>query len=211
MRKKIITIIILSVILIGLLFVARFFSSKVANDGVYTVVLDPGHGGSDPGAVTEEIYEKEINLAIALLIYDQLNDRENINVFLTRNSDEFVPLSNRAQSANKLNADLFVSIHANTLDDTSYSGIMTFHHPDKASSKKAAHIIQTALIEETGALDRNVRTEDYIVLKETQMPAVLVETGFMTNEKELSQLLDPDYQFKIATSITKGILTCAKY
>ncbi len=207
MRKKILTIILLSIILIALISVGSYLSNNIHDDGVYTVVLDPGHGGHDPGAVFNEISEKDINLTIALMVQEKLNSIDNVRVFITRNKDEFVALSDRAQFANRHNTDLFVSIHANSLDDTSYAGIMTFFHPDKSTSKKPAKFIQTALIDTTGAIDRGVRNDTFTVLTETEMPAVLIETGFMSNSEELSRLIDPEYQLKIATGIANGILS----
>lgn len=176
------------------------------NDSIFHVVLDPGHGGEDPGAVAGEIYEKDINLAIALLIRDNLAGQEGITVSLTRDDDSFPSLTDRAEFANKERADLYVSIHANALDDETYSGIFTFYHPDKRSSKKAAELIQSAASTASGAIDRGVRTENYAVLRETDMPAVLVETGFMTCPEELALLIDTEYQAKIANGITEGIL-----
>jgi len=176
------------------------------DDGIFHVVLDPGHGGEDPGAVAEEIYEKDINLAIALLVRDNLARHEKIVVSMTRENDSFLALSERAEHANKLDADLYVSIHANALDDETYSGLFTFYHPNKRSSQKPAELIQRAASAATGAIDRGVRTENYVVLRETEMPAVLVETGFMTCPEELSRLIDPEYQSKMASGIADGIL-----
>ncbi len=170
------------------------------------VVLDPGHGGQDPGAVVGDIYEKDIDLTVAILVREKLLEYDDIQVLMTRDTDEFIPLSDRAKYANQQGADLFVSIHANALEDMSCSGIMTFCHPSKTSGQAPAAAIQAALIEATGAVDRNVRSEQYTVLTETKMAAVLVETGFMTNPEELEQLTDPAYQELLANGIVNGIL-----
>ncbi len=173
----------------------------------YVIVLDAGHGGDDPGAVVGDAFEKDINLAITLLVQEQLKTQENIEVKLTRTEDSFLSLSDRATNANDMNADLFVSIHANALENNEdYSGIISFYHPDKRSSKKPAKIIQEAVSNETGAINRGVRSEDYAVLRETKMPAVLVETGFMTCPEELELLLDSDYQKQLAKGIAQGII-----
>ena len=176
------------------------------DDGVFLVVLDPGHGGEDPGAVVGESLEKDINLAVALLVREQLAGQEGVSVFMTREEDVFLSLSDRADFANREKADLYVSIHANSLEDDSYAGIFTFYHPDKRSSRAAAQAIQAAVTTASGGFDRGVRSEDYAVLRETDMPAVLVETGFMTCPEELALLLDPDYQELLAQGITQGIL-----
>ena len=179
------------------------------NDGVFRVVIDPGHGGKDPGAVVGEIYEKDINLAIALMVRDKLSEQNGVEILMTREDDSFLTLDDRAELANKKDADLYVSIHANALDDTSYSGLITFYHTDVRFSEKPAKLIQYAVSEETGAIDRGTRTENYVVLRKTDMPAVLIETGFMTCPEELVLLIDNKYQMKMALGITKGILAYA--
>ena len=179
------------------------------DDGVFHVVIDPGHGGKDPGAVVGEIYEKDINLAIALMVRDNLTGKEGIVVSLTRDCDSFLALTERAEFANRNKADLYVSIHANALDDSSYSGLFTFYYADLRSSEKPAELIQSAASEETGAFDRGTRTENYVVLRKTDMPAVLVEMGFMTCPEELAFLTDDEYQTKMARGIAKGILAYA--
>lgn len=179
------------------------FSSQ--DDNVFCVVIDPGHGGKDPGAVSGEIYEKDINLAISLMIRDNLSEQDNINVYMTRNDDSFLSLSERAKFANERKADLYVSIHANALEDETYSGLFTFYHTNKPLSKQAAELIQSAAVAASGALDRGVRSANYTVLHETDMAAVLVETGFMTCPEELAKLLQPEYQIKMAKGITDGI------
>lgn len=178
------------------------------DDGVFLVVLDPGHGGDDPGAVVGEAQEKDINLAIALLVREQLEEQEGITVLMTRDQDVYPSLTDRADFANQEQADLFVSIHANSLEDKSYAGIFTFYHPDKRSNRAFAQAIQAAVTAASGGLDRGVRSEDYAVLRETDMPAVLVETGFMTCPEELALLLDTDYQKLLALGIAQGILDC---
>lgn len=178
------------------------------DDGVFRVVLDPGHGGEDPGAVVGEAQEKDINLAITLLVRDLLAEQEGVAVLMTREQDVYPSLTDRADFANQEKADLYVSIHANSLEDNSYAGIFTFYHPDKRSSRTPAETIQAAVTAASGGLDRGVRSEDYAVLRETDMPAVLVETGFMTCPEELALLLDADYQKLLAQGIAEGILAC---
>lgn len=176
---------------------------------VFLVILDPGHGGDDPGAMVGETMEKDINLAIALLVREQLADQEDVTVVMTREQDVFLSLTDRAELANQEKADLYVSIHANALEgDDSFAGIFTFYHPDKRSDQAVAETIQAAVSASSGGLDRGVRSEDYAVLRETDMSAVLVETGFMTCPEELSMLQDLDYQKLLAVGIAQGILNC---
>lgn len=177
------------------------------DDGVFLVVLDPGHGGKDPGAMVGEAAEKDINLAIALLVRERLLEQEGVEVVMTREQDEYPSLSDRVNLANQENADLYVSIHANALEnEEDYAGIYTFYHPDKPSDKAVAEMIQEAVTSVSGGLDRGAQSEDYFVLRETDMPAVLIETGFMTCPEELSKLQDPDYQKLLAQGIVQGIM-----
>lgn len=176
--------------------------------GVFRVVLDPGHGGSDPGAIVGDAQEKDINLAIALLVREQLAEQEGIVVLMTREQDVYPSLTDRTDFANREKADLYVSIHANSLEDDSYAGIITFYHPDKRTSRTPAEMIQAAVTAASGGVDRGVRSEDYAVLRDTDMPAVLVETGFMTCPDELALLTDADYQQRLAQGIAQGILAC---
>lgn len=182
--------------------------NREEDNGAFLVVLDPGHGGEDPGAVVGESLEKDINLAVALLVREQLAEQDGVVVLMTREQDVYPSLIERADYANQEKADLYVSIHANSLEDTSYAGIFTFYHPDKRSSRVPAQAIQTAVTAVSGGLDRGVRSEDYAVLRKTEMPAVLVETGFMTCPEELALLLDADYQKLLAQGIAQGILNC---
>lgn len=179
------------------------------NNGEFLVVLDPGHGGNDPGAVTGKALEKDITLSIALLVQKQLAEQEGVTVVMTREEDVYPSLTDRTDLANQEKADLYVSIHANALENNdSYAGIYTFYHPDKPSDKAVAKTIQSAIITATGGIDRGVCSENYAVLRETDMPAVLIETGFMTCPEELDMLLNADYQKLLAQGIAQGILTC---
>lgn len=177
---------------------------------IRTVVLDAGHGGDDPGAAVGDVYEKDINLAITLRVTALLEANGELTVLLSRGEDEFVSLTDRAAYANEVGADLFVSIHANALENNdSFSGIYTFYHPQKRADQKLAQTIQSAVSGLSGGIDRGVRSEDYAVLRETDMSAVLVETGFMTCPEELAKLTDEDYQDRLAAGIAQGILQCA--
>ena len=175
------------------------------------VVLAAGHGGRDPGAVVNGIYESSLNLTITNKIKELL-ENAGVNVHMIRTGDTFVSLEDRAKIANRLRADLFVSIHCNTLDDPNFDGLMTLVHSgyinyENINGKTAGTIIHKELIDATGATDRGVRNRDkIIVLKETAMPAVEIECGFLTNEVEFGKLLDDSYQWSIARGTAEGIL-----
>lgn len=198
----------LSVVLVAWAALALFPSRKTAE--IRTVVLDAGHGGDDPGATVGGVYEKDINLAITLRVRELLEADGELTVLLTRGEDVFISLTDRAAYANEAGADLFVSIHANALENNdSFSGIYTFYHPQKRSDQALARTIQSAAAEAAGGIDRGVRGEDYAVLRETTMSAVLVETGFMTCPEELARLTDAAYQDRLAAGIAQGILSLA--
>lgn len=179
-----------------------------ADSGPFTVVIDPGHGGSDPGALWNGTEEKDLNLAVARKVRALLEEEEGIQVLMTREEDAFVALYDRAEFANEKEADLFLSIHANASENNhDYEGIMTFYHKDDRRGKELAELVQSAVLKETDGKDRGSREEDYVVIRETKAPACLLEMGFMTTQPELDRLRDPDYQDRIAAGIVQGILT----
>lgn len=176
------------------------------DSGTFLVVLDPGHGGKDPGAMVGDVMEKDITLAVALLVQEQL-EGEGISVIMTREEDVYPNLTERADLANQEEADLYISIHVNALENNdSYAGIYTFYHPDKPSDKALAEAIQAAVTSASGGIDRGVESEDYAVLRNTEMSAVLIETGFMSCPEELIKLQDAEYQKLLAQGIAQGIL-----
>lgn len=176
------------------------------NPNQVLIVLDPGHGGSDPGASYFGEYEKNITLPIAKRV-KALLEEEGLQVRMTRSTDTYVGLYDRSDYANDLNATVFVSIHANAapLNPTA-SGIETYYYSENEAGGKLAAKIHTAILDSTGAVDRKVRTARFVVIKETEMPSVLIETGFMTNEEEFDNLTDAKYQEKLAQGICNGIL-----
>ncbi len=171
-----------------------------------TVVLDAGHGGGDPGAVIGNVYEKNINLAVATKVKNILT-ANGYQVIMTRDSDVRMNLNPRARMANQAGADAFVSIHSNICaDEPNYAGIYTFYYKTHQGSSQLAQNIQSAICAESGAIDRGIAHGDYQVLRTTKMSAALVELGFMTNSEELRNLTDPSYQAKLAEGIAQGIM-----
>jgi N-acetylmuramoyl-L-alanine amidase len=169
------------------------------------VVVDAGHGGSDPGAIYEGVNEKDVNLAIAQRVAALLR-AQGYQVLMTRDSDTAVGLYTRAEIANEAGADLFVSIHANAANNApEFAGIYTYYHPSSRRGARLAQAIQTPICAQTEAVDRGTASANYVVLRETDMCAVLVETGFMSNSAELRQLLTSAYQEKLAAGIVEGI------
>ncbi|MDQ0207609.1 N-acetylmuramoyl-L-alanine amidase [Alkalicoccobacillus murimartini] len=168
------------------------------------IVIDAGHGGKDPGAVGNDLYEKTVALAISHKVKNRLED-EGYEVVMTREVDTFVSLENRALKSNEWPADLFVSIHANGYADAAANGIETFYYHGSAQGKQVARSIQHQLVEMTGNRSRGVFAADFYVLKHTNMPSVLVETGFVSNEKDATLLKTEEYQEKAAIAIVSGI------
>ena len=170
------------------------------------ICIDAGHGGHDPGAVNGSIYEKNIALSIALLLDEKLR-KQGFNTVLTRDNDEFVELTDRCKIANKNKCDLFISIHLNA-GNSAASGIETLIYKNSRVNSAVAECIQTRLINSTGAVDRGIKERpDLCVLRETSMPAVLIETGFISNAAELKRLSNAAYQNKMATLIAKSLCT----
>lgn len=168
------------------------------------VVLDAGHGGSETGAdygKGEKWYNLDITLRTAAILKEK-----GINVKLTRDKDTFVGLYERAKMANDWNADVFISIHNNAFFDKNTNGTMTFFYTGSYKGKEYAKIIQADLIKNLGSRDIGVRSENFVVIKETKMPAVLVEIGCLTNDEERAKLDTEEYRIKAAQSLAESII-----
>lgn len=178
---------------------------EITEEG-FKIVLDPGHGGEDPGAEgASGSYEKDFNLSLATKIKNELADEANVFVYMTREDDIFLSSETRDRTniANELQADLFLSIHANTFADPTVSGTETFYYDE--SSKAWADIIHRQVAAATGFRDRGVRQENFFVLTDTNMPAALVEVGYITNPQEEQTMLTESFQQSVAESIADGI------
>jgi N-acetylmuramoyl-L-alanine amidase len=170
------------------------------------IVIDPGHGGSDPGAVgAKGTFEKNINLAVALKVAALLKGA-GAKVVMTRDSDVYPTLGERVDIANQLNADIFVSIHCNSLKRVDPGGTEIFVAPRSALTSMAlAQAIQKNLVKQIGLFDRGVKSNEFYVLNHTNMPSVLVELAFISKEEEEALLNDPAFQDKAAMGIYEGI------
>lgn len=174
-----------------------------------TIIIDAGHGPNTAGKRTPDGKLKEFmfNSAVAQYVKNYL-EKENINVLFSHDPSRDVPLKTRTDFANRLNVRAFISIHANAFGSSwnAANGIETFVYPTaKSSSKRLASFIQQCLIQATNRRDRGVKTANFHVLRETNMPAVLVECGFMTNRQEALLLQDANYQKKCALAIASAI------
>ncbi|MBB6213962.1 N-acetylmuramoyl-L-alanine amidase [Anaerosolibacter carboniphilus] len=172
------------------------------------VVLDAGHGGKDPGAsgVKLGLKEKELALDVSKRLEKLLQDA-GFMTFQTRTDDTYIGLYDRPGMANNLGADAFVSIHFNWHPDPSVTGVQMLYNADPSrDSKTFARIMQEESLKELGAVDRKiVERPNLVVIRETKMPAVLGEMGFISNEWEESQIASEEYRQKIAQALFNGI------
>ena len=172
--------------------------------GYYKVFIDAGHGGTDPGALGYGYRESDLNLQVAKKVESKLKSK-GIDVKMSRSSDIFYSLSERAEMANDYGADAFVSIHQNSAEAKSANGIETYYNRKKEEDKPLSNDIQTQVISQTGANNRGVKNAEFTVLVKSKMISALVECGFITNELEVKKLSDSSYQDKLATGIANGI------
>lgn len=170
----------------------------------YKIALDAGHGGSDPGAVYKGRQEKEDTLDLTLAVGDILK-KNGIDVYYTRTTDEYETPFKKATDANNSGADLFVSIHRNSSENPNqYSGVETLVYSDTGLKAEVARNINNQL-EDAGFKNLGVdERKNLVVLKRTKMPAVLVEAGFINNDKD-NYLFDEEFD-SIAQAIADGIL-----
>ena len=171
------------------------------------IFIDAGHGGNDGGWVEDGIIEKEINLAIARLVRDKLKEL-GYQVVMSRSVDRYVAKEDRVRKANEIQADIYVSIHQNSSDERSVNGMEVWYDGTDAQrdSRRLALLVSQQTAGSTGAAERMVRGDaDFHVTGSTQMPACLIETGFLTNREERTKLAAAEYQEKIATGIVQGI------
>ncbi|NJP10577.1 MAG: hypothetical protein HC866_14760 [Leptolyngbyaceae cyanobacterium RU_5_1] len=171
------------------------------------VVIDPGHGGGDPGAVgIGGLREAETVLDISRQVVSLLK-QQGIQAVLTRQSDQEIELGPRVQFAERANADVFVSIHANAFDAnrTDVNGVETYYH-SSAEGKRLARVIQDNLLQGLGARDRGVKQANFYVIRYTTMPAALVEIGFVTGQEDAARMSSSSGRSQIAEAIARGIL-----
>lgn len=210
------------------------YLSKLSGRKISIICLDPGHGGKDSGYHVGWHYEKIYTLALAAELQSQLK-KAGFNVMLTRTKDKFVELTERPDVANRRGADLFVSLHFNATETgkNEVAGPETYCiTPVGASSSNAqgeganhgacianrvenkslllAYQVQKALVKNLGVEDRSVRRARFAVLRDAEMPAILVESGYMTHPAEGRKIYDADYRRRIAAAIVKGILNYQK-
>ena len=225
MRKKI-ELILVMLTLAGLVMVSKKLEKYVNTDKVekkgYTVVLDAGHGSSDSGKVgINGVLEKDINLSISKKTKKYL-EKKGICVIMTRNKDESLAegengnrkvqdMKARVKRINDTKPDLAVSIHQNSYHEESIHGAQVFYYEHSESGEKDARILQEALLAVDPDNTRQVKANTtYYLLKRTEVPILIVECGFLSNQEEAEKLASEDYQKELAKAIANGIESCLK-
>lgn len=169
------------------------------------ICLDAGHGGFDPGAISFSLKEKDLTLEICNFIEAELRGEDKIKIIKTRDSDKTVSLYERISFANKNNADYFISIHINSAANKLAKGFESFVYT-KASEK--AIWLQSILhgnIAKLFEVDRGKKRENFFVLRETKMPAILLEFGFISNDEDYKNLKNTFFKKDIAKAVAEKI------
>nr|MBA3923513.1 N-acetylmuramoyl-L-alanine amidase [Nostocaceae cyanobacterium] len=173
--------------------------------GRIVVIIDPGHGGKDSGAPgLRGILEKDVVLPLGEKLASILQ-QNGIQVYMTRNADYFVDLAPRVEMADRVHADLFVSIHANSVDDRpDVNGLETYYFD---SGLRLAQVVHRSVLDSISTIkDRGVRKARFYVLRKSSMPSILVETGYMTGREDNPRLATSEYQSRMAAAIARGVL-----
>lgn len=179
---------------------------KTRSEVSFKVVIDPGHGGVDVGAVgASGRYEKDFTLVLAQKVTALLEQEPGIEVFMTRTDDRFISQTSRYRPAyaNDIGADVLISIHANTYSDPSVSGTETFYY--HAHSRTLANIIQRHVARATGFRNRGSKRSDFFILTQARMPAVLVEVGYLTNPDDETMMWTDAFQQRVAAAIVEAV------
>ena len=192
------------------------------------VVLDPGHGGQDSGAMIGGLMEKDLALDVARRV-DRLLDSQGVATLMTRLGDTYVSLADRAAFGNRVRDSIFVSIHFNEDNKPVATGVETYYaahqlasgsllaswlpflsrppsDSPKSESQSLASFIQEALVARTRSVDRGTQAKQFFVIANVTSPAVLVEGGFLTNQEDVSKLASEDYRDQLAAAVADGIL-----
>ena len=207
---------------------SRTAKSSAGSKPFAVVVLDPGHGGQDSGAMCGGVSEKDLTLDVARRI-DRLLNSEGIATLMTRVADTYVSLADRAAFTNRVRKCIFVSIHFNEDNKPVASGVETYYAAHQITagsflaswlpflwrpfsdspnpeSQNLAALVQEALVARTRSIDRGTEARQFFVIANVTSPAILIEGGFLTNKEDISKLASEDYRDQIAAAVADGIL-----
>lgn len=214
--KKIYSIFLLIIFICTFSFVSA--DIKTSNLDLFgkVIYIDPGHGGKDPGTIYKNIYEKDINLEICKKLQTILEE-EGAIVYLTRYDDYDLSnnytgsrkksdLNNRAKIINKSGADLYISIHLNSISSSTWSGAQVFYDDVNDMNYDLAHLMQNQLKEDLKTTREVKEIKTMLMNRKITIPGILIEAGFLSNPNDRYLLQKADYQYKIVESIKKGII-----
>jgi N-acetylmuramoyl-L-alanine amidase len=167
--------------------------------------IDPGHGGRDPGAIGPTgLYEKDVTLPISMEL-NRLLQAAGLETFVVRSDDRTMELVTRTALINNMKCDLAISVHGNSTGNQQANYISTFIQAQGGEAEKLAQMVQNELVQATGWPDGGVRVKNLHMTRETRMPAILCECGFISNPGQEEQLRQPEVQKKIAQAIANGV------
>lgn len=172
------------------------------------IFIDPGHGGSDPGACANGLKEKDLTLKIAKKIKDKLAEYENVSVKLSREGDQTLSLKERTDMANAWGADYVVSVHINSAAGTNGTGFESYIYSGTVSEATVAsqNVIHPEIVKATGFRDRGKKRENFHMVRETRASALLTENGFINNPADAMKLKDDKFFDKIAQGHVNGLV-----
>ncbi len=176
------------------------FTAHAAN--FRTVVIDPGHGGHDNGGQWGKVYEKHLALDTATRLESTLQ-KMGYQTVLTRRSDYFITLPERVSTGNRYRNAIFVSIHYNYTWKEQVSGLETFYY--NSEGQRLAELVQNSIVRNTHTVDRNAKFARFYVIRNSTLPAILVEGGFVSNETERNRMKSAWFRDLIARGIAEGI------
>lgn len=191
---------LLTVALFGVLAI-----NATATEAFTRVVIDPGHGGKDPGSSSFGLVEKDLTLDLSKRIKKALEEK-GVEAVLTRETDKFIELENRAEVANRVPGSIFISIHFNGHRDRSIGGTETLYYPGSESAREMASYVQSELGRRLVTRNRGFKPERLKVLEATKCTAILVECGFITNRWEAQRCGAEWFRQIVAEEIVQGLL-----
>ena len=181
-------------------------TSKIAASGnKYTIMLDAGHGGEDIGLSGENLVEKEVTMAIVSKL-KVMFEKYGYNVVLTREEDVRMSKEDRVNAVNGSKADLCVSVHLNYADDPSKAGVETYYNAGSDEAAYLAKMVQESAVAETGAGNNGAYAGTFSIVKNTDIPSVLIEVGYFSNVQDAANLTDDAYRNLMAKGIAKGVI-----
>lgn len=182
---------------------------NVIDEKKYVVYIDVGHGGTDIGYKTKNgVTEKDLDLQISKLVSSRLSSQGDVSVIVSRNTDINLSNNERVEDANKQNADVFISIHMTGNDDSTAQGVQTFYRVGaNDASDEFATLVQKSIAAYVNLKDRGATPFTFGVLQGNNMPAILIQCGFLSNPDEEKKLTNFEFQKDLAEGIAQGILS----